>query len=131
MKKEWKIHQFDVNNAFLHGDLHEDVYMKLPSNMDTSSYSMVCKLKKSLYGLKQASHQWYDKVASDLHDKGFIRSKNDHSLFTKKNGEPIVIVVVYVDDVLVTSNNEKEIIDLKRLLHHRFQIKDLRIINFF
>ena len=133
IKRDWKIHQFDVNNVFLHGDLHEEVYMKMPPGMEGSSPSMVCKLKKSLYGLKQASRQWYDKLSLALTEKGFIRSKNDHSLFTKKSSDSIVIVAVYVDDVLVivTCNNSEEIMALKQLLDDRFKIKDLGTLNFF
>lgn len=100
VKKKWQVHQFDVNNAFLHGDLHEDVYMRFPPGMNNSSSQLVCKLKKSLYGLKQASRQWYDKLSSKLNAKGLIRYENDHSLFIKKLENSIVIVAVYVDDVV-------------------------------
>lgn len=131
VKRYCKIHQFDVNNAFLHGDLHKEVYMKLPRGMDSTSSYLVRKLKKSLYGLKQASRQWYDKLSSTLTDKGFIRSKNDHSLFTKKVDNTIVIVAVYVNDVLVTGDNVEEINSLKQILDDKFKIKDSCVINFF
>ena len=120
VKKNWPIHQFDVNNAFLHGDLHEEVYMKPPPGFHISSPSLVCKLKKSLYGLRQASRQWYSKLSTALRSKGYYLSQNDHSVFLKKTNTSLIVVVVYVDDILVTGNDSTKINSLKAFLHNQF-----------
>ena len=82
ISKGWALHQLDVNNAFLHGDLHEEVYMTLPPEFTCSTPNKVCKLRKSFYGLRQAPRQWFAKLCSKLREYGFTNSCADYSLFT-------------------------------------------------
>lgn len=134
--KGWDTCQMDVSNAFLHGDLLEEVYMRLPLgytgqgellqlDSDTSSSFKVCKLVKSLYGLKQAPRQWLAKVSSALLSFGYQQSKADYSLFTKATSTNFTAVLVYVDDLLITSNDPVQISQLKSQLNDTFHMKDL------
>ncbi|GKC47894.1 putative RNA-directed DNA polymerase [Tanacetum coccineum] len=102
VQKDWAIFQLDVNNAFLYGDLVEDVYMSLPEGYFVNNDHRVCKLKKSLYGLKQAPRKWNEKLTSVLNEFDFKQSKNDHSLFIKSDNDNMVILLVYVDDIIIT-----------------------------
>ena len=103
--KGWELHQMDVNNAFLHGDLDEDVYMRLPHGFTATSPNNVCKLRKSLYGLRQALRQWFAKLSSKLTEYGFVWSYADYSLFTYRKRKIFLALLVYVDDVILAGND--------------------------
>lgn len=107
--KGWFIHQLDVNNAFLHGDLHEEVYMSLPPGFQSGEKNQVCKLSRSLYGLKQASRQWNAKLTTALLSIGFSQAKSDPSLFTKAGSNCFAALLVYVDDIIIASDNMEAI----------------------
>jgi len=103
------MHQLDVNNTFLHGDLHKEIYMKLAQGVHSTLPNAVCKLNKPLYGLKQASRQWYAKLIEVLYAKGQKHSSNDYSLFLKKIDNSTIFLGVYVDDIIMTGDDEAEI----------------------
>ena len=102
--RHWPLYQLDVNNEFFQGDLHEEVYMKPPEGLTVDPH-LVCKLKKSLYGLKQASLQWFTKLHLELTHQGFTKSKNDYSLVIKRTPTSITIVAVGVDNIILTGDD--------------------------
>ncbi|GJS73703.1 RmlC-like cupins superfamily protein [Tanacetum coccineum] len=107
--KDWPLHQLDVNNAFLHGYLDEEIYMLPPEGYNKAKPGQVCKLLRSLYGLKQASRQWNQELSKFLCSLGFVQSKHDHSLFVKNKDSVFTAALVYVDDILITGNCAEDI----------------------
>ncbi|KAF5449474.1 hypothetical protein F2P56_029915, partial [Juglans regia] len=105
--------------------------MNTPPGYNKGSPHQVCKLLKSLYGLKQASRQWYSKLSTVLVNSGFSQSKADYSLFTREKHGIFVAILVYVDDILVASNDLDSVHALKSLLHSNFKIKDLGKLRYF
>ena len=129
--KHWELHQMDVHNAFLHGDLQEEIYMKFPPGFRSSHSDMVCKFHKSLYGLKQAPRCWFAKLSRALKEYGFQRSYSDYSLFTLHDKNIQLVVLVYVDDLIICGNNHDSIQCFKDYLSRRFRMKDLGKLKYF
>ncbi|GJU29456.1 retrovirus-related pol polyprotein from transposon TNT 1-94 [Tanacetum coccineum] len=130
VKRDWIIHQLDVHSAFLHGDLDEEVYMKIPQGFSNDNETRVCRLSKSLYELNQDSHNWYHKFTTFLRSLNFRQSKVDHSLFIYEAGSIMVVVLIYVDDVIITGNNLTKIQETKKQLDDEFSIKDLGLLKY-
>ena len=122
----------DVKNAFLHGELDRDIYMDQPKGFESQSHpNYVCKLKKALYGLKQAPRAWYGKIAEFLLQSGYSVAPADSSLFVKAQDEKLAIVLVYVDDLIITGDDDWEIQQTKANLSIRFQMKELGALKHF
>lgn len=119
----WHLIQLDVNNAFLHGDLSEEVYMDLPLRYSYQGKyqdykgKLACKLQKFIHGLTQASRQWYAKFSQSIIQYGFTQSKSYYSLFTKGSGSSFVALLVYVNDIVITSPSLTVLANIKSFLH--------------
>ena len=121
-----------MQNAFLHGVLEEEVYMKQPPGFeDKNAPFHVCRLDKSLYGLKQAPRAWYSRLSSKFQRLGFIPSKSDTSLFIYNKSHTSIFVLIYVDDIIVTSSSDEAVAGLLKDLGAEFALKDLGDLHFF
>jgi hypothetical protein len=128
----WSLHQLDVKNAFLHGDLQGEVYMEIPHGYSKPEMvGKVCRLRKSLYGLKQSPRACFDRFRRALCGMGFKQCNGDHTVFYKHSGRKIVVLVVYVDDIIITGDDEVEIKCLKGKLSREFEVKDLGQLKYF
>lgn len=130
--QQWEIKQMDVKNAFLHGDLTETVYMTQPVGfVDPTKPDFVCHLHKALYGLKQAPRAWFDKISNFLLEFGFICRIHDPSLFVYYKNNDLILLLLYVDDMVLTGNNSKALDSLLEELNKQFRMKDLGQISYF
>ncbi|CAJ2671288.1 unnamed protein product [Trifolium pratense] len=121
-----ELHQMDVKTAFLNGDLEEEVYMKQPEGFfSNDGEHLVCKLKKSIYGLKQASRQWYLKFHGIISSFGFVENPMDQCIYQKVSGSKTCFLILYVDDILLASNNNGLLHEVKQFLSKNFDMKDM------
>ena len=126
--KSYKIRQFDVDTAFLNGDLEEKVYMRVPHGVQAEE-DMVCELRRSLYGLKQAAAVWYKTIRAVFADLNFTQSRADPCVFLRHSGQgsegSLVYIVLYVDDLLVGCKHDEEADGIHRELSAHFSLKSL------
>mgnify|MGYP002775250692 FL=1 len=121
-----ELHHLDVETAFLHGDLEEEIYMEQPPHFqDPKHPTFVCKLKKSIYGLKQSPRMWHTKLHSHLIKIMFKRLASEPNLYIRKVGNIFVILGVYVDDLLIASNSIEALHEATNQLQQAFPVKDL------
>ena len=132
LSRNWPLRQIDIHNAFLNGDLTESVYMAQPPGfIDPLQPTFVCKLQKALYGLKQAPRAWYSKLSATLVSWGFSHSKSDPSLFIQLSASVHLLLIVYVDDIIITGSSAVHIDSLVNKLHQTFTIRDLGRLHYF
>jgi hypothetical protein len=123
-------HQLDVKNAFLQGELKETIYMKAPEGAKVEN-GKVCKLKKSLYGLKKAPIVWNNKFDMFVKRLGFIQCESDKCLYILRNDEMLIYLLLYVDDFIIVSNTIVKLERMKGILMEKFQMRDLGELNYF
>jgi len=132
LSRSWPIHQLDVKNAFLHGNLSETVYCSQPTSFEDSAHpDYVCRLNRSLYGLKQAPRAWYSRFASYIIQLGFVEAKTDTSLFVYHQGTDTAYLPLYVDDIVLTTSSPQLLRRVISALQQEFSMKDLGELHHF
>jgi len=131
-QKGWKVFQLDVKSAFLHGELNEDVYIEQPQGFEVEGEEeKVYKLRKALYGLRQAPRAWYSRIESYFAKEGFKKCYCEHTLFVKAERGGVLIVSVYVDDLIYTGNSDSMLADFKASMTKEFAMTDLGLMKYF
>lgn len=129
-KKIYEIHQMDVHNAFLDGDLDEEIYMRPPPGFTTPGDKRVCRLRKSIYGLKQSPRCWFAKLADALLNYGFKQTRSDYSLFVFHRDGISLLILVYVDDLIISGNSSSAIQEFKDYLSTCFHMNAYVIVKY-
>jgi len=128
----WSVQQLDISNAFLHGQLQEDVYMTQPQGFVHPKFpNHVCKLHKAIYGLRQAPRAWFNRLSDSLLEFGFTQLLVHTSLFLFHQGAVHLFLLIYVDDILITGTHSSVIVTLLAKLQTDFALKDLGELSYF
>jgi hypothetical protein len=126
-----EIEKMYVKKMFLHGDLEEEIYMKQPGGFVVrGKKELMCKVKRSLYGLKKSPRMWYQMFNTYILSLVFVRSKVDDYIYSKEEGGNLIYVALYVDDILMIENNLVAIKEVKKKLYSNFNMKDISATKF-
>lgn len=129
---KWPAHQLDVSNAFLHGNLREQVYCQQPTGFEDPAHpDAVCLLSRSLYGLRQAPRAWFERFVGHVTSLGFVRSKADTSLFVYNRNGAMAYLLLYVDDMILSASSTALLRQLIQLLQAAFAVKDMGPVKHF
>ncbi len=120
--EDMEIHQMDVKIAFLNGDLEEEIYMEQPEGFTQEGEHLVCKLHKSLYGLKQSPRAWNQKLDAFLKSIKFVRSDVDFNVYVAQVGDVKFFIVVYINDLILVCDNKDKLLQVKEL-SRKFEMK--------
>lgn len=130
--EDWVVHHMDVKSAFLNGDLREEVYVAQPPGfVIDGAADKVLKLKKALYGLRQAPRAWNAKLDASLRNLGFVRSVSEHGVYMRGDGSARLLVGVYVDDLIIAGRSHKEVIGFKEEMKNLFRMSDLGALSYY
>lgn len=128
----WKLHHMDVKSAFLNGELVEEVYVSQPPGFEVDGEEgKVYRLKKALYGLRQAPRAWNSKLDQTLNKMGFAKCPSEHAVYKRRKGDNLLLVGVYVDDLIITGNNAVDIGDFKKQMKSMFSMSDLVLLSYY
>nr|GFD22327.1 copia protein [Tanacetum cinerariifolium] len=130
--KSFTVYQMDIKTTFLYGPLKEEVYVNQP-DVFVNPYHLdkVYRLKKALYGFKQAPRAWDDELSNFLVSKGFSKGSINPTLFITKHGEDILLCKIYVDDIVFGSTNPKLSKQFEKLMHNKFEMSMMGVLKFF
>jgi hypothetical protein len=129
--EDMEIHQIDIKTTFFNGDLKEEIYMEQPEGFTQEGEHLVCKLHKSLYGLKQSPRAWNQKLDAFLKIIEFVRSDADFSVYLAQVGDVKFFIVVYINDLILMCNIKDKLLQMKEELSRKFEMKDLGNLHFF
>jgi len=128
----WDVRQLDINNALLNGNLKENVFMhQLEGYTDSTKHDHICKLNKAIYRPKQAPRAWYDKLKDTLLRWSFQNTKSYSSLFVLRENDHIILLLIYVDDIIITGSNNKSLETFISQLNIAFSLKDIGLLHYF
>lgn len=131
-KRGWQVHHMNVKSALLNRELVEEVFIEqLPDFVEKGEEHKVLRLRKALYGLRQAPRAWNTKLDVSLNKLGFTRCVDEHALYTRRSRGSTLIVGVYVDDLIITGAKKEDIETFKQEMTSLFRMSDLGLLSYY